>query len=128
MGRVSLEPIIAKLRRLYRQNHPLPSLKPIGKNQLTIGYPKLKPIIDCNQETNDELNRKTASLEVPSHKIDDFDETLDKEVARTNEAKAGTNEAKAETNEAKTETNEAKAKTNEAKAETNEAKAENTRI
>ncbi|CAG8453317.1 19247_t:CDS:2 [Gigaspora rosea] len=82
----------------------------------------------ANMETNDELNRKTASLEVLSHKIDDFDEILDKEVARTNEAKAETNEAKAETNEAKAETNEAKAGTNEAKAETNEAKAENMRI
>src|SRR5438045_3833661 len=40
------------------------------------------------QEQNELERKKTASLEVPSHKLDDFDETLDKEIARTNEAKA----------------------------------------
>ena len=44
--------------------------------------------------TQEQLNErettsaKSKSLEVPSHKIDDFDETLDKEVARTNAATA----------------------------------------
>jgi len=42
------------------------------------------------EQLNDNLNerKKTSSLEVPSHKIDDFDEALDKEIARTTEAKA----------------------------------------
>lgn len=41
------------------------------------------------EQLNDAISEKnkTASLEVPSHKIDEFDETIDKEIARTTEAK-----------------------------------------
>jgi hypothetical protein len=40
-----------------------------------------------NNEKSQELKANSKSLEVPSHKIDEFDETLDKEISRTDEAK-----------------------------------------
>ena len=44
-------------------------------------------MVDTTDNTIKETAKNTKSLEVPSHKIDEFDETLDKEIMRTDEAK-----------------------------------------